>query len=312
MAGLTAIVAGITYDLNDGAEIRLLDYELSLSAVRRLSQRYPSQHGDTDLGFAIDPRYLDLFWGVHGADLAAWLDIRETMMIIFQPRDNDAVQLIFDFDGLQRAVDVNLEGELLWRDRVEYVAKVSGTFKASDPRLYDPEIHTVLFSLEAGGVEPTGWPIPWPIPWAVGTDILNMAVDILYAGGSRLGAPEYPVIRIFGPITDPVVTNETTGEIIDLSDNGGLELADPSEWVEIDLANPPRRDAKTIRNQDGDSVDEYLTTDSDLATWHLAPAGERLYDDSYCNGHNVIRVTGLNVTIETLVTIRYYDRYNGV
>ena len=312
MVALTAVVAGLTYDLNDGDEIRLLDYDLGLASVRRLGQRFPSQHGDSDLGYRFDPRYLDLFWAIHGSSLANYLAIRETIMTVFQPRDNDAVQLIFDYDGTQRAVDVNLEGELLWRDRIELVEMVSGTFKASDPRLYDPTYHTLLFSLEAGGVAPTGWPIPWPIPWAVGTDVLNMAIDVPYAGLSRLGAPEYPVIRIFGPIDTPVITNETTGEVIDLSDNGGLALADPTEWVEIDLANPPRRDAKTILDQDGNSAEQYLTTASDFSTWHIAPAGELLSTGAYCTGTNTLRIYGTGVTSETVATIRYFDRYHGI
>jgi hypothetical protein len=312
MAELTATVAGLVYDLNDGDEIRLLDYDLGVSAVRRLSQRSPSQQGDSDMGFRFDPRYLDLFWAIHGGNLIDYLAIRERIMTVFQPRDNDAVQLIFDLDGIQRAVDVNLDGELLWRDRIQWIEKVSGVFKASDPRLYDPDMHTVLFSLEAGGVPPTGWPIPWPIPWAIGTDVLNMAVNILYANASRLGAPEYPVIRIFGPIDTPVITNETTGEVIDLSDNGGLLLADPTEWVEIDLANPPRRDAKTILDQDGNSAEEYLTTASDFATFHIAPAGERLPAGNYCTGTNTIRVYGTGVTSETLATMLYFDRYSGI
>jgi hypothetical protein len=312
MTGLIANVAGLSYDLNDGNEIRLLDYDLSLAATRRLSQRSPAQQGDSDMGFRIDPRYLDLFWAIHGSELASYLDIRERLMTIFQPRDDDAVQLIFDFDGLQRAVDVNLDGELLWSDQLEYVEKVSGVFKTSDPRLYDPTICTVLFDLASSGGGADGWPIPWPIPWPVGTDVLNLAVDILYAGGSRLAAPEFPVIRVRGPIDKPLIENETTGEIIDLSDNGGLSLADKTEWVDIDLASPPRRDAKTIRDQDGNSADEYLTTASDLATWHLAPAGERLPAGNYCTGTNTIRVSGTGVTSDTLVAIHYYDRYQGV
>jgi hypothetical protein len=312
MVTLTAKVAGLTYNLNDGDEIRLLDYDLGVSAARRLSQRSPAQRlGDSDLGYMIDPRYLDLFWAIHGSDLADYLAIRERIMTIFQPRDNDAVQLIFDFDGLQRAVDVNLDGELLWRDRVEHVEKVSGTFKASDPRLYDPVNHTMFFSLEGDGGGGGGWPIDWPIPWPIGTDVLNAAVSFLYAGGSRLGAPEYPVIRIFGPIDNPILTNETTGEIIDLSAGGGLSLVAPTDWVEIDLANPPRRDAKTIRDQNGNSADQYLTTASDFATWHIAPAGERLPDGSYCTGTNTIRIYGTGVTSDTLATINYYDRYLG-
>lgn len=312
MAGLTANIAGLSYDLNDGDAIRLLDYDLGIAPARRLSQRAPDQPGDTDLGYRIDPRFLDLAWAIKGASLADYLALRERMMTVFQPRDDDAVQLVFDFNGTLRALDVNLDGELLWSDRVEHVEKVSGIFKASDPRLYHPTQHTVYFGLSAAPGGGAGWAIPWAIPWPMGADVLNMAVSFLYAGGSRLGAPEYPVLRIYGPIDSPAIENETTGEIIDLSDGGGLILAGPTEWIEIDLASPPRRDAKTIRDQDGNSADEYLTTASDLATWHLAPAGERLPAGNYCTGTNTIRVLATGVTSQTLITMNYYDRYQGV
>jgi len=303
---LTATSAGLSYDLNDGEEIRLLAYDLGLAAVRRLAQRAPAQNGDSDLGYRTDPRYLDLFFAIHGVDVDDYRDIRERFLTIFQPRDDDPVQLIFDFGGLVRAVDVNLTSELAWKDRIERTEKVSGVFKASDWRLYDPEIRTVEFSLSAGGAEPTGWPIPWPIPWAIGTDVLDMVVDINYAGLSRLGAPEYPLFHIGGPVTDPVLTNKTTGEVIDLSDNGGIVLADPTEWIDVDLTE------KTLLDQDGNSVDQYLTVASDLATWHLAAAGERLPSGAYCTGVNSIRVTGSGINSETLVTMNYYDRYQGI
>jgi hypothetical protein len=303
---LTATIAGLSYDLNDGEEIRLLAYDLGLAAVRRLAQRAPAQNGDTDLGYRTDARYLDLFFAIHGATVNEYRDIRERFMTIFQPRDDDPVQLIFDFGDRVRAVDVNLAGELVWKDRIERTEKVSGVFKASDWRLYDPEIRTVLFSLSAGGLPATGWPIPWPIPWAIGTDVLDMTVDIDYAGLSRLGAPEYPRFRILGPITDPMLTNETTGEVIDLSDNGGIVLADPTEWIDIDLTD------KTMLDQDGNSVDQYLTVASDLATWHLAAAGERLPSGAYCTGTNTIRVTGSGINSDTVVVMSYFDRYSGV
>lgn len=310
--GLTANVAGLSYDLNDGSEILLLGYDLGIVPVGRLSQRSPAQRGDTDLGFSMEPRFSDLFWAIHGSSLSSYRDIRERFMTVFQPRDNDAVQLVFDFGDRVRALDVNVDGALNWADRVETIEKVSGVFKASDPRLYDPVLNTVVFSLASGGVDVGGWPIPWAIPWAIATDVLNVTADVLYAGGSRLAAIEYPVIRIFGPITDPVITNLTTGEIISLTDAGGLALATPADWVEIDLANPPRRDAKTIKDQDGNSAEEYLTTTSDFATWHLAPAGERLPAGNYADGHNIINVSGTGVTGVTLVTMRYYDRYLAV
>lgn len=307
---LSALAAGQVYDLNDGTEIALLTYDLGLSPVRRLAQRSPLQDGDTDLGYRIDPRFTDLGWVLRGASLTDYRDIRARFQEVWVPRDTPTV-LTFTFEDRVRALGVHLDGELNWGERAGTLEKVSGVFKASDPRLYDPSIHTAQFSL-AGTGGGAGWPIPWPIPWPIGDDTLNLALDLLYADGSRLGAPEYPRITIFGPITDPVITNETTGEVIDLSGGTGLTLADATEWVEIDLAGPDRRDAKTIRDQDGNSLDQFLAATSDLATWHLAPAGERLPDESWSTGTNVVRVTGSGVTSQTLVTLNYYDRYWAV
>lgn len=308
--GLIATTAGQTYDLNDGVEISLLSYDLGLPPVRRLAQRSPLQQGDTDLGFRVDPRFTDLAWAINAPSklLVDYRNIRERFMEVWVPREA-AVQLVFTFEDRVRALDLHLDGELNWVERAGVVERVSGVFKASDPRLYDPSIHTIPFSLASAGVGGAGWPIPWPIPWPIGSDTLDMAINLEYASLSRLAAQEFPRITIFGPIEDPIIANETTGETIELD---GLILSDPTEWVEIDLAGPDRRDAKTIRDQDGNSMDQYLTPESDLATWHLAPAGELLPDGSWATGVNIIRVTGLNVTSLTVVTMNYYDRYNGV
>lgn len=309
---LTANVASLSYDLNSD-EISLISYDLGLASNRRLSQRSPSQiYGDTDLGFRVDPRFSDFEWMIRGSDLSDYRDLRARIMEVFQPRDEDPVQLIFDFGDRIRALDVNLDGELLFRDRVASREKVSGVFKSSDPRLYNPSLITEIFDLAGSSGSNQGWPIPWPIPWPIGTDILNLVKTITYADLSRLGAPEFPVIRIIGPIESPIIVNETTEEQIALTDNGGLDLSDSSEWVEIDLSNFPRRDSKTIRNQLGESADEYLSTDSDLATFHLAPAGEKLASGAYCTGSNTIRVSGTGVDATSQVSLRYYDRYQAV
>lgn len=309
---LTANIAEQSYDLNSD-QIHLNSYDLGMAAVNRLAQRAPLQvYGDTDLGFRMAPRFTDFEWTVKGADLSEYRDLRGLLIAIFSPRVDDPVQLVFDFGDRVRALDVVLDGELLWRNRAGRIEQVSGVFKASDPRLYNPTLITEVFDLAGSSGSNVGWPIPWPVPWPIGTDVINLTKSIDYADLSILGAVEYPIIRIIGPISDPILENETTGEIIDLSANGGLVLSDSSEWVEIDLSNAPRRDSKTLRDQDGASVDPFLTTASDLATWHLAPAGELLESGAYCTGENLIKVTGDSVDSNTQVSLRYYDRYLAV
>lgn len=309
---LTANIAEQSYDLNSD-EIRLNSYDLGMAQIVRLKQRAPLQlYGNTDLGWRMSPRFSDFEWTIKGADLAGYRDLRARLIEIFVPRVDDPVQLVFDFGDRVRALDVNLDGELLWRNRAGTIEQVSGVFEASDPRLYDPELITEIFDLSSSAGSNLGWQIDWPVPWPIGTDILNLTKVIDYAELSPLGAPEFPLIRILGPITNPVVENITTGETIDLSAEGGIVLSDSSEWVDIDLTNAPRRDAKTIRDQNNDSVDYHLTTDSDLATWHLAPKGEKLESGAYCTGQNSIRVLGGSVDSNTRVSFRYYNRFFAV
>lgn len=307
--GLTAAVGGQTYNLNDGRELRLELYDLGIAPTRRLWQRYPGQNGRTNLGGLTEPRFIDLAWRLAAHDLERFWALRETLQTIFRLRQSEPVQLIFDFPGgVRRAVDVYLDGELLFADRKHTTTRVSGTFVADDPRLYHPTQHVVIFDLldSSGGV-----PIPFVVPIPIGQDALNTIQTITYAGNSRLAAAEYPVIILNGPITGPVIENLTTGERIELTANDGLEIEE-GDYVTIDLAGGTRRDAKTIRNQDGDSVSEYLTTNSDLATWHLAYAGELLADGTYSDGDNEIRVIGTGVNLTTNAELRYYDRYEGV
>lgn len=311
---LTGTVAGLTYDLNSD-NIRLTDWDLSLASISRLSQKVPTQQGVTDLGFDLSPRFVPLEWVITGdnADVLNYRFHRGLFLECFQPRIADPVILRFTLEGGEvRAINVDLDGSLNWRDRVEFTEKVGGIFKASDPRLYDPEQRTEVFSLEGSGGSTSGWEIPWEIPWEIGTDTIDAVVTVDYAGLSRLGAPEFPIITIFGSIDNPVVMNETTGEVLDFSGNGGLSIPTTGDWVKINLNPLPFRDAKTVVDQDGNTVSQFLTSGSDLATFHLAPAGEKLFDGSYCTGENIIRVTGSNVTSETVVVMNYFDRYQAI
>lgn len=304
---LVATAAGQTYNLNDRQSIFLEFYDLGLAAAERLTQRAPGQTGDTDLGGVTGPRFIDLAWRIQGRSLGAYRTLRETIMTVFR-NEAAAVTLTFDFgNGRIRATDVHLDGALDWRDRKYTQEVVSGVFRASDPRLYDPELKSVTFTLlDSSG----GLPIPFTIPIPIGLDALSNVQEISYAGGSRLAAKEYPIIVITGPISNPVITNLTTDEQIALTAGGGLSLGS-GEYVTIDLSGFPRRDNKTMRDQDGNGVSQYLSTDSDLATWHLAYAGELLSDGTYCDGTNRINCVGSDANLSTQVEIRYYDRYEG-
>jgi hypothetical protein len=310
----TAQAGGRFYDLNKiSGNWILTDVDgLGMTDTRRLSQRGPIQDGDTDLGWRREPRLIALRWALQGCNARHLWDLRTELMTIWRPRISDPVILNFYLpNGDIRAADVNLEGELDFKSGQRLDGRTQAVvvpLKASDPRLYDPTLRIFEFNLlgTTGGL-----PIPWTIPIPIGAGALNTTGTLYYAEGHLLASAEYPVIIINGPITDPVIENLTTGEQIALTANGGLALSS-TEFVTIDLTGRPLNDRKTIIDGNGNSVSQYLTTDSDLATWHLAYAGEKLPDGTYADGNNVIRVTGTNANLLSRITLRYYDRYEGV
>lgn len=307
--GVTATAAGQTYNI-DRDNLQLQSYDgMGLMSLRRVAQKASGQIGDTDLSYRQDARFVGLGWQIVGRDLEQYFDIREELLEIFQPRINDPITLTFSLAGSrQRAIKVNLDGDLdfVSGQRTHTLHGVSAILKASDPRFYDPTQRTISSSPIAVG---EGWTIPWEIPWKIARTSFNVTVSIDYAGGSRIAAPEYPVITIYGPIANPAVINETTDEQIELD---GLELA-AGQYVVVDLGGGPFSDASpTIRDDTGASVEQYLTTTSDIFNWHLAPAGEVLFDGTRADGTNLIRLVGEGSDDTTYLLIEHYDRYRGV
>ena len=308
-----ALAGGRYYDLNKiSGNWILTDVDgLGMTETTRLAQRGPIQDGDSDLGWRRTPRYLSLRWALQGCTARHLWDLRTELMTIWRPRTSDPVILTFYLpNGDTRSTNVNLEGELDFPSGQRLDGKTQAVvvpLKASDPRLYDPVLRIFEFNLLGTG---GGLPIPFTIPIPIGASAFNTTGTLYYANGHLLASPEYPLIIINGPITNPVIENLTTDEQIALTANGGLSIG-AAEFIVIDLSGSPLFDRKTILNQDGDSVAQYLTNDSDLATWHLAYNGEKLPNGTYSDGNNLLRVTGTGANLLSRVTLRYYDRFEG-
>lgn len=106
----------------------------------------------------------------------------------------------------------------------------------------------------------------------------------------------YPVITLTGPIANPSITNTATGDVLNFSVSGGTIPAG-STWV-IDT----RYGRKSVL-QGTSSVAHYLSDDSDLATFHLAP------DPIAAGGTNGMVVGGSLLGTATSVTVAWFNRY---
>ncbi len=289
---LDVIRAGTTYSLDDGTYCWLVgDAGWGMSPAHRLLERGPLQHGQTDRGFRLDPRTGTLVLFIQGTSRQDLYDKRDTLLRIFQSA-GDAVSLRWTLDDV-RQVDCFYAGEMGMSsdNRPGFNQRLAVTLLAPDPTFYDPAGDDLTFDLGGGGDALT---IPLSVPFEVGASELDSINAVEYSG-SWLTYPH--LIRITGPITDPIVTNETTNEVLDFT---GITIAD-ADYYDIDL----RYGIKSVKQEDGTNKIAELTEDSDLATWHIAADPEAI------GGSNSIRVTGSSVTESTRVEISYFVRYIG-
>jgi len=290
---VSVLSRGVEYDLSDGADYLLTGIDgIGHAAVRRLSERGPMQHGETDLGYRLQPRRIALAIEARGGDRAAWLARREELMRILRASGR-ALSLRLSRGTWRRQIDCYLSGEMamaadnllapLWQ-------RVAVELVAPDPTWYDPAPVTLEYS--GGGGE--GTMVPTPVPTFVGASDLDQTQVVNYAGTWET----YPVVRILGPIQDAKIENTSTGEVLDFD---GTTIA-AGHYYEIDC----RYGRKSVTDGAGANKIADLAADSNLATFHIGAHPDVL------NGVNAIRASGLGVSSATRVRLTYYTRYVGV
>jgi len=199
-------------------------------------------------------------------------------------------------DGSVRQLDVNYLSDatmpLVSADN-NAIRRVALRVVAHDPVWYDPEPKTFYYSASssAGTWILTGAGTDLSFPASFSSIVVGFSSVLAYAGTWK----SYPIIVLDGPIQNPEIHNDTTGETLDFD---GHAVAD-GETLTIDC----RYGYKTvIYSATGNAID-WLTTDSDLGTWHIAGKNE------IADGNNDIRVEGTGVGANTQVRIQYYERY---
>lgn len=267
---------------------------LGAAPLHRLAERGPQQHGDTDLGYRLDPRIFSLVLLIEADDESEFWNQRADLISYFAPYHAPILKFVLK-NGATRYIDAYHVGDLIMSDEDfrGRVVKTAVRLKAPDPTFYDPEVAAVTFALGGGG---DAFVIPHEVPHGVGASTIDQVNVIAYTG-TWLSYPH--LIRITGPIEDCVITNEATGEKLDFT---GVTIAG-GDYYDIDC----RYGQKTVVDSSGVNKIADLTSDSDLATFHLAPDSA-----DAPGGVNSIRVTGSSVTEATGVAVNYFNRYLGI
>lgn len=115
-----------------------------------------------------------------------------------------------------------------------------------------------------GGTQSGGLAFPAAFPWAFGTGS-PAGVSLITVGGT---APTPPIIRIYGPVTAPGITNTTTGQTMQFVSSYTVPAG---QYVSIDC------DAVTVLANDDPTLTRMNSVDWSQSTfWQLQPGGNQV------------------------------------
>lgn len=291
---VSVIRRGSEYLLSDGSDYLLTGIDgIGHPPVARIAERGPMQHGESDLGYRLQPRRIALAIEVRGGDRSAWLERRDAIIRMFRA-SGEPVSLRLTNGDWCRQIDCHLSGEMnmtpetplapLWQ-------RVAIELYCPDPTWYDPVGVSVPFRLGGGSL----LAIPLAVPMQVGASSIDQSIVVQYAGTWDA----YPIITAVGPIVDLLIQNNTLGDKLDFS---GTTIGAGDSYV-IDC----RYGYKTVtRTSDGANRIADLTADSNLATFRIGAHPD------VPDGANSIRVRASGLAAMSAIYLQFHTRYVGV
>jgi hypothetical protein len=289
------IRGGTTYTVSGGTYSYLVAaMGIGAPPKRNISVRGPQQHGHTITDFRYDARQIRLVYHFDKASLALADTNRDSIYNIWKGIEGEPVKLrvtrdderVYTIDCECTGV-IDMDNDL--QNRIGTSQRFVVTLEAGDPFWYNHEASAESFQASGSGLL-----IPLAIPLVMTGVVITESRAIVYNGSWR----SYPIVTIVGSIESPVIANLTTGEKLDFT---GVTIADGDSRI-IDL----RYGYKTVKDASGANKLADLTTDSNLATWHLAPSGEAL------DGINSIQITGSGGNANTRAILQWNERYIGI
>lgn len=280
---------------------------LGMPPIKYITQTGPFQHGESIFDYRLQPRVIQLLIRERACSRAGYWANRANILNLLRPNRQLANSwelgtLVKKFkDGSKRAIKVLIEQgpEFAARDTSkwdEWAFTEALRFIAPDPTFYDPTPGSVVFSYSVE--EPAQ--IILPFSFSASSVIFSGGLYLTLGGvinypGTWLA---YPTITLIGPINDPIITNVTTGRVLQMNYHvAALEV------VTINL----EYGYKTAISSINGNIIGYFTGTSDIAEFAIEP------DPVAPLGVNTIEVSGDEfVPGQTSVTISYNTRYIGI
>lgn len=287
--------------LNDGRFLLTFEGQ-GMPDLHYITQRGPFQHGVTVLDYRLDPRTITYLHFRSACNRQGYWDARADLINHCRPNRQvpntpfKPAQLRKVFpDGTMRDIDVYIQSGPYgvprtldrWRE-----TRFTETLKwlAADPTFYDPA--ATILTLDISICDDLIFPFEFPFEFC---DSTLAAEDTITYGGTWLANP---IIYFTGPLRFASVFNKTTLERIAFTRD-----IPAGTTITVDT----RYGVKTVTDDSGQSWRGALTSDSDLATFHLAP------DPEAAGGVNVIAAGGFGgIPGLTSIKVQYNTRYIGI
>jgi len=285
--GVSVITSGVETSLSDGSVCFLRDHEgTGMQPRHDITQRGPMEHGESYLDYRLDPRDIDLLLMLTGSNTERSTKRRQ-LMGLFHPDYPSTLRFVADNGN--RDIDVQFKGNgtVPTNERQPALEIVRLKFVARKP-FYDPSGVTVPFAQISGG---GAFLVPTAVPTTFGGSTLNQTQTIDTTGDPTFWRAE-PIITITGPITDPIITNQLTGDKLDFT---GTTLAGGTTYT-IDT----RYNKKTVVDQLGANQISKLAAGSSIASFDLR------------RGANSILVVGTSTTAATLIVFSYNGQHVAI
>ena len=273
----------------------LFDHDgFGIPKAARLEDSGPLQHGTSDRGMKLPARDVVLYVKLFADDWEDYYEKRAELARWFSPFGDAGVLRVTE-DGVGGSnggggLEISgyaVEGlEYPGSDREGLNQIVPIVLHCANPLWQDINATTVTFS---GGGGSDTYTVPAAVPFKVGTSTMRISQVVDYQGD----ADAYPVIKVYGPITNFVITHAIKGMKLDLT---GTTIG-AGDWYEFDL----RYGVKTLKDSTGANKIDKLSADSNLATWRLL-AGRT----------NTVSAVGSGITTTTSVQLTWKNAYSGI
>jgi hypothetical protein len=272
--------------------------------ISYITQRGPFQDGESVLDYRIDSRVLQLTHRRNECSRDDYWDARSELINFLRP-NRQPTNLFQTFalrkilpDGTKRDINVLYQEGLQFRPSQtgqwdEWSIQEPIIFVAHDPIFFNPTENVTQVTMPIVSGAELMFPITFPIRFSSRANAAE--ATIVYNGNYR----SFPIITLRGPMRSPIIRNITTNEKLEFIED--FEI-DGTEFITIDTTFGQ----KTVEDNNGNNLIGQLTTDSNLTSFHIAP------DPEAEDGENEIGFTADELTANSGMSIRYFDKYIGI